>query len=160
MRALLLAQAAAPGPTDALPAWFPLLVQGGSFMLLAFLLIYGLPWLHRQIAKDHKEERADFARSLTKLVDDAREQRTLFMTALDKITDVFKAETSAERATCERHFDALAAAMRSGNEATVASMRASVEQVQQHAIRNQQWSDLLRRESEKVEAALKLKEQV
>lgn len=114
--------------TDGLPGWFALILQGGSFAVLVFLMLFGLPKLRREIAEEQRNERDDFK------------------TTLRNISETFKAEAAAERAACEKHFDTLAHAMGRGNEATIQAVKTMAEQIHSHAERNRQWSAVLQAE--------------
>lgn len=70
------------------------------------------------------------------------------------LTATFKAEMSAERSSCEKHFASLAEAMSKGSESTLAAFKTLADQIQSHAERNQQWSDLLRAKHLEVQSAL------
>lgn len=131
---------------DLTPAWFALLLQGGSFAVLVYMIVWGVPKLRKEIASERKVE-------LDNYLTDSRNQRVEFKDALEKSQIVFKQESAAERAACEKHFATLAEAMGKGNEATITAVRTMAEQVQSHAARNQQWSQLLQAEVERTKAA-------
>lgn len=177
--------AAAEGEVlPASPNWIQVIIQGGSFVLLAIMLVYGIPWLRKTESADRERERKDHAKIVETLLEkheramadaketiarvsqqakdnldavmkDQKEERRLAAESQDKISATYKAESAAERAACERHFEALANAMRTGNEATIASIKASADQIHQHSIRNQQWQELLNKALAKEQAKLK-----
>lgn len=127
--------------TDLIPGWFTLLLQGGSFAVIVYLIVWG----RKELAIERKAE-------LDAFVAEAKEQRKDFKGSLDAVTTTFKLEAAAERAACEKHFTTLAETMGHGNDATIQAIKTMAEQVQQHALRNQQWSELLRAEIAKREA--------
>ena len=155
-------------PMDAVPSWFLVIIQGGSFALLAWILIYGIPKLNERMSSD-RQKAEEIAAGERKLIidgvsaerklasDERRIERKEFMDALDKMSATFRTEAAAERMACEKHFETLANAMKSGNDATMTAVKASAEQIQQHALRNQQWAKLLEAEAEKTKAALDMK---
>jgi hypothetical protein len=71
-------------------ALFNLVLQGGSFAVVTYLMLWGLPRLRQEIAKESKVERDDFKMSL------------------EILTSTFKDEMKAERVACEARFDKLA----------------------------------------------------
>lgn len=81
------------------------------------------------------------------------EQRKEFTGALNQISDTFRKEAAAERIACEKHFGALADAMNKGNAALMEAFRTMGDQVQSHAVRNVQWSEMLKAEVAKAEQA-------
>ena len=105
--------------------WLSLIVQTGSLGLLAYVIVKVLPWFHESIIKERADERKDFR------------------AAIEQITVTFKGEISHERQSCEKHFEALATSIKSGNDATIAAIHNSAEQVHQHAMRNMQFNEIL-----------------
>lgn len=126
--------------------WFTLILQGGSFAVLVYLIVIGVPKWRLEIAAERKAE-------LDVYVADSKEQRKEFTAALASATSTFKAEAVAERLACEHHFATLADAMGKGNDATIQAVRTMLEQVHQHAQRNQQWSAMLAEQVKKTEDA-------
>lgn len=68
-------------------------------------------------------------------------QRQEFTAVLATMMGAFRAEASAERVACEKHFETLAASMNRAFETLGNQLNA-------HSQRNQQWLELLRREIE------------
>lgn len=143
---------------------FALLIQGGSFALLAYIIIFGLPALHKMIAAERKEERADFATSLAKLTDEGKEariafaagvkeQRTDFAAALTSLSSIFRQEAVAERVACEKHFETLAGVVTKGNEATLSAIMAQLEQRARHQERDDEHATQLKKALEVAKQA-------
>jgi hypothetical protein len=92
---VIFAQAMQVDPTA---AWFSVLIQTGSFGLIAYLIVFGLPALQKDMKADHQAERADFAESLRAARDGftaaLKEGRESFTAALEAMT----ADRKAERA--------------------------------------------------------------
>lgn len=113
---------------DAIPSWFPLLVQGGSFAVIVYLLMFGLPKLRKEVAEERKQDQVVFA------------------AAIDKVVATFDAELKGERAFCDKHFTALADAVERGSKATMEMVKVVSEQMDSHSRRSEQWVELLRSE--------------
>lgn len=79
------------------PPWLSPILQGGSFAVLVYLLVYALPQTRREIRREHKEDldRVETARTT---------ERAEFRQSLQEVTTSFKAESAAERNLCEKQF--------------------------------------------------------
>lgn len=67
-----------------------IIVQGGSFALLAYSIIYGLPWLYRSIREDRKEMFTFFAEQIRLREDRMSDRFDRFVktvTAKDELND-------------------------------------------------------------------------
>ncbi len=112
-----------------------------------------------------KAMKAESSGAFKALVVEYREGRQEYLASLREMTTVYRQEASDERVSCEKHFSSLAVAMSKGNdaltrsnEATVQSVRALADQQQAHALRNQQWVEVVTNairelESSKAKAA-------
>lgn len=81
-----LAQVDAPPP----PGWVSILIQGGSFAVLTYLIVWGLPRSLDAIHGERKAERTDFAASLRTVTGSARVEA-------EAIRAAAKAEMDAQR---------------------------------------------------------------
>ena len=165
-------------PAAGAPVWLSLVLQGGSFMVLVYLFIIVIPKMRKEIETERQADikvwtdqvavyRADSdkhrAENMTREQErekSAREERTGFVAALTRLTDNFRAEVEAirkagqdalkdERIVCEKHFSTLADAMSKGNETTIQAVKTISDQAQQHAIRSQQWVEMMKQELER-----------
>jgi hypothetical protein len=143
-----------------------LVVQGGSFALLAFLVIYGLPQWHTKITATQQKEREDFIKALNEerveataalaekrkeFLDAQKDQRNEFIGAITRLADTFREESTDGRLACDKHFETLAATIAKGHESMMAAFKAMTEQVQSHALRNHQWAEMLKHEVQERE---------
>lgn len=167
--------------------WFNVILQGGSFALIAWIVVYGAWKWRNDNAADRAKDVAQFTKELgdhrVQHLADSKESREAYIANTDsqreeyktdladqrkeskanmdlvlatfkselaaerasreKALETFKAESAAERAACEKHFETLANAVGKGNEATIQAVKTMAEQIQQHALRNQQWASVL-----------------
>lgn len=86
--------------------WLSVVIQAGSFGLVAYLIIQGLPALQREIKSERAAERKDFNEALNSLVADRRIERTEFAANLLSITDAFRKEAEAMRTSAKAEMDA------------------------------------------------------
>lgn len=86
------------------PPWLSPLLQGGSFAVLVFLLVWALPQLRREIRKEHKED-------MDQLEAARAAERADFTSSLRGVTVAFKEEATAERHLCEKQFAIVHAAL-------------------------------------------------
>lgn len=73
------------------PGWLSVVIQTGSFGLVAYGVIYGLPWMYRTISDDRQREQLAFSASLKEVTE-----------TLDKAVDKLTADMREMRGTFER----------------------------------------------------------
>lgn len=149
---------------DPAPSWFLVILQGGSFAVLVYLLVVGLPKYQQSQDEARTREREDFGKHLNqqrneflaalaerseKASTERRNERADYMTTIRDLTNTFRDESKAERSACEKHFATLADAMAKGNESTMEATRTIFQQMKNHSERNQQWLEVLRAELRK-----------
>ena len=127
-------------PMSGFESWFSLVLQGGSFAVLVYLFLVGLPKMRKEVADEHRKDLDEYRVDLAEFRKTEREQRETFTTAIGSvvqghkddsvlITSTFKGEMVAERIACDRHIATLADAVKSGNDSTMKAMSANMEAV-------------------------------
>jgi hypothetical protein len=91
----------------AAPGWISVIVQLGSFGLISYLIISGLPTLQREMSAERKAERADFSAALGRQIEDAKLARTDFSTAIKVVTDFARTEVESIRAAAKLESEAM-----------------------------------------------------
>lgn len=124
--------------------------------VLAWLMFKHLPAKDQQVKEliDHldevvakKDEQIDEQRKeFTKAI---AEMATASNRAIADLTTAFRAEASAERAACERHFGTLATNMNQSLKTLGDQIAAQSRESAAHSQRNQQWIELMKLEIEK-----------
>jgi hypothetical protein len=151
-------------PPDPFSGWGSLLLQGGAFVLLAYMVIRLAPQLFKEMREEREARDTKFATAIDNLqnkYDERNESITQTIAATSKdandvireLSRTFRDEARAERLACESHFSKLAEAMTRGNESNVAAFKTLADSVASHAQRNQQWNDLLRAKHLELQAA-------
>lgn len=113
-----------------------LIIQGGSFALLTYLLVWGLPSAYKRLADDAAVERARASETL-------RDERKEFSSTIRELTTTFKEEARAERVSCEKHFTTLSESISRSQEVTASTIRTLGDNLQAHSERNRQWTEIL-----------------
>lgn len=92
----LVAQAdPAGGP---LAGWMSVVIQFGSFGLIAYLIVQGLPGLQKEIQAERKAERGDFMAALERLSSGRDRERADFSQAITNISAAARLENEKLRA--------------------------------------------------------------
>jgi hypothetical protein len=94
-------------PSDAAPGWLSVVIQLGSFGLVAYLIIRGLPALQSDIKIERREERMDFLKALEKLTEDRKLERTDFANAMKVLIEFTRNEVEAIRASARHEVELL-----------------------------------------------------
>lgn len=113
----LFAQVVDGGP---LAGWLSVFVQLGSFGLVAYLIVKGLPDLQKEVKTERQAERSDFVKALdagraeftaamNSVSKDRKEERADFAAALKVITDFARLEVEAIRAAARQEVENLRA---------------------------------------------------
>jgi hypothetical protein len=129
--AITFAQAA---PTvDPAAGWISVVIQSGSFGLIAYLFVVGWPKFQREIKEERKGERDAFTNSL-------REERAESAKMVESIRDAARKEVESLRAVfaqeqreMREYYAKEAAAMRQVYADSAAAMRTAVHQMSQAA---------------------------
>jgi hypothetical protein len=114
---IILGQAQLPVASEA-PGWLSVVIQLGSFGLVAFLIVRGLPMLQKDIQNERAAERADFGKmlvgeradftaALKAVLADRGQERLDFVAALKVVTDHARAEAQSVRQTAREEVDVL-----------------------------------------------------
>lgn len=98
---------------DPATGWLSVIIQLGSFGLVAYLIIAGLPALQKAIMAERQAERGDFAKALFGVTEDRRAERVDFAAALRVVTDFARGEVDAIRAAAKGEVETLRAAFMS-----------------------------------------------
>lgn len=117
-------------------------LSGGAGWVGAGLLGLVLSWLLLKHLPDKDKQFATFVSDKDTHIDDQRKE---FTATLSSMMTSFRAEASAERAACEKHFGTLAESMNK-------AFSTLGEQLSSHSQRNQQWLELLKTEVDKAKA--------
>lgn len=113
---VILAQVEVPG--QAAPSWLQLVVQTGSFGLIAYLIVVGVPKFRKEMADESAKERGEYLRSRESELADRKQERQDFAAAILRVTEfaaqqmdsmraAARAELEAGRATAKAETDAL-----------------------------------------------------
>ncbi len=97
----------APTVGEAGPGWLSVLIQTGSFGLIAYLIVRGLPALQKEIMVERKEERGEFMKAIDSLTTDRRAERVDFANTVKVITDYSRSEMEAIRTSARQEVEAL-----------------------------------------------------
>lgn len=115
------------GQIDPAPGWLSVVIQLGSFGLVAYLIIMGLPSLQREIKVERQTERADYAATLNRITDDRRVERVDFSNAIKVVTDFAHAEIAEIRTSTKVEVDNLRSIFREEQRETRAYYAAEAE---------------------------------
>ena len=80
---------------DPATGWLQVAIQAGSFGLVAFLIVIGLPRFQERLTAERKAERDDFARMLNGINEDRKEERKEFQQE-QRETRAYYAKENAE----------------------------------------------------------------
>lgn len=94
-------------PVAGTASWLTFFVQAGSFGLLAYLIVLGLPALQKELKAERKEERTDFTAALKVVTDDRRLERQDFAAVVKVITDAARTEVEMIRTAAREEVDRL-----------------------------------------------------
>lgn len=106
------------GVSEAGPGWLSVVIQTGSFGLIAYLIVRGLPVLQKEIMTERQMERADFIKSIesgrvefTKSIEaltaDRKIERQDYAASLKNIMDYSRAEAEAIRSAAHQEMESL-----------------------------------------------------
>lgn len=160
--ALLLAQTPPPIVSGDVAGWSSFGITG---LVLAWLLLQHLPAKDKQIkemqeGKDrqilglitaHNEQMAALSTAKDHQID---QQRAEFVLTMNTMMTGFRAEATAERQACEKHFGDLSNSMTQAFKVLGDQLSNQARQSAEHSRRNQEWIDLLKKEIEERKAAL------
>lgn len=127
---------------DPAMGWLSVLVQMGSFGLVAYLIVVGLPALNKEIKTDRQTERNDFATALKGVIEERKAERADFTGALQKVIDFTAAQIEGIRTAADKEkqadrafYAAEAESMRKMYFESAAAMRTAVHDVRDVAQR-------------------------
>jgi hypothetical protein len=92
---------------EQVPGWLSVVIQLGSFGLVAFLIVAGLPRLHAELKAERKAERDSFSGMLEKINDDRRTERADFAAAIRAAYDFARVEAEAVRVSAKSEVETL-----------------------------------------------------
>jgi hypothetical protein len=127
-----------------------LVVNGGAFALVAWIVIYGAPAFMKKVGDDQKAERdrssedqraertaflatlaverkestAELAEKRREFLADQKETRDSFALLSRDMMKTYREESLADRLACDKHFETLAASLAKSSEATAKSVEA------------------------------------
>ena len=108
----------AQSPTDTLSGWLSVVVQLGSFGLITFLIIRGLPALHEKVSSERTlernaftaelaTERKEFTTALRSVLDERSKDRQDFSANLTRLTEFFQGQAGEVRVAAKAEVEAL-----------------------------------------------------
>lgn len=135
-----------PTPIDPAPGWFSLVLNGGAFGLVVFMIVVLMPRLRKEVATEREKDLDKFSTEL-------KAQRGEYTASLKEIAADFRSESKAQREACEKEFTTLADSINNGNQVVIETVKtlyqqlqASSEQLQRHSERNQQFLEIMKAE--------------
>jgi hypothetical protein len=90
------AQASSPA-VDPAAGWLSVIIQSGSFGLIAYLIVVGWPKFQKTVREERAEDRKEFGELLAKANADRQTDRTEFTAALRLVTDFATGQISSVR---------------------------------------------------------------
>lgn len=82
-------------------------IQGGSFALIAYLIIFALPAMQKDLREERKQERMDFAAALKLVTDSCREEVMGARGEVERIRVIFQQEQRELRNTFALEMEAM-----------------------------------------------------
>ncbi len=83
------------------------LIQAGSFGLIAYLIVMGLPTMQRELKDERKQERVDFMAALRVVTEGCREEVNGARAEVERVREIFQTEQRELRATFATEMEAM-----------------------------------------------------